>query len=54
MLLTASILIFWIPTGFVPTYNGALNDNFGIDWMDFRGKPVSMATYWIYRLKDSK
>lgn len=45
MQLTAYILTFWIPVGFIPIYEGVLNDNFRIDWIHFRWRSVSMATY---------
>lgn len=52
MQLTAYILTFRVPVGFIPIYEGVLNNIFRIDWMHFRWRSVSMATYWVYRLKD--
>lgn len=35
MQLTAQMLTFWVPAGFIPIYKVILNDNFRIDWMHF-------------------
>lgn len=47
------MLTFWVSVGLLLIYEGFLNDNFRIDLMYFRWRTVSMATYWVYRLKDS-